>query len=264
MKEIDFKTYKILKVEKSVSLKKIPQSVCNSDSFENLLQSGILSKRKKGRGYIVSIEKLPEFNVFFKNSFPTDKIEYSKSANIKKYRDSKARQIKNESIFFIRGFHNATINSRTINLKEYTNDFGLFAVKNPKIKTDKICFVENLDTFLKAEKLFGSKYIYLHKYGRIGIDSIKSIVSNEILVFVDYDFNGLDEFLRIKSVFNNATLFVPDNFETLFIKYSKTLKGNKAQMSTRVKTSDIEQGIKIREFVIRNNRFLEQEVLIDD
>jgi hypothetical protein len=76
---------------------------------------------------------------------------------------------------------------------------------------------------------------------------------------VDYDFNGLEEFLRIKEVFEFAQLYIPENYDDLFKKYSQSLKGNKAEMTNRIKQSSDSNVIKIRESIIRNNRFLEQQ-----
>ena len=120
-----------------------------------------------------------------------------------------------------------------------------------------------LETFLNAEKLLGKEYLLAHKYGRIGTASISMIKAKEVLVFVDYDFNGLDEYLRIKKVFENTKLFVPSNYNELFQKHSASLKGNKAKMSKAVKTSDDSTVVNIREQVARSNRFLEQETLIN-
>ena len=80
-----------------------------------------------------------------------------------------------------------------------------------------------------------------------------------MLVFVDYDFNGLEEFLRIKEVFDFAQLYIPENYDELFNKYSQSLKGNKTEMTNRIKQSSDRNVIKIRESIIRNNRFLEQQ-----
>jgi len=264
MKEIDFKTYKLLKEQKEVSLSKIPKSVIDSTVFKSLISSNIIEKIKKGKGFKIVVCKQEAFNNFFSNNFPEQSSNKTKSSNIKNYRDSKATQIKNEPIFLIRGFNKVRINNLEIDLKYYSNNFGLFSVKNPIIETSKVCFVENLDTFLKAEKLFKDEYIYLHKYGRIGKSSIQNIIASDYLVFVDYDFNGLDEYLRIKSVFTNATLYIPDDFDELFKKYSKSLNKNKAKMSNAVKQSELEEVVKIRELVAKTNHFLEQEILTDD
>jgi hypothetical protein len=159
----------------------------------------------------------------------------------------------------LRGFYIIKVNDNEINLEDYTNKFQLFACNADKIEAKKICIVENLDTFLVAEKLLGKNFMFLHKYGRIGKDSLGSLVTNQLLVFVDYDFNGLEEFLRIKEVFEFAQLYIPQNYDELFQKYSQSLKGNKSEMTNRIKQSSDNNVIKIRESIIRNNRFLEQQ-----
>ena len=239
MKEVDFKTYKLLLKSKSVS------------------------KLKLGRGFKITVCKENEFEKFFKTSFPELNVSKSKSGNIKKYRNSKATKIDNSPIFLLRGFNSIQINNQLVDVKKQTLDFGLFSVIPNSIIADNICFVENLETFLNAEKLLGNKYLYLHKYGRIGKESISKIRAKEVLVFVDFDFNGLDEYLRIKEVFTNAKLYLPSNYNELFDKHSASLKGNKAKMSIPVKNSKDSIVIQIREQVARTNRFLEQEILIN-
>lgn len=263
MKEVDYKIYKTLLENKSISKSAIPKRVLKSDIFQNLLRAEILESLKLGRGFKIKVAKENEFEKFFKTSFPEQNVSKSKSGNIKKYRNSKATKIDNNPIFLLRGFNPVQINNQHVNIKKQTLDFGLFSVIPNSIIADKICFVENLETFLNAEKLIGNKYLYLHKYGRIGKESISMIRAKEVLVFVDFDFNGLDEYLRIKEVFANAQLYLPTNYNELFDKHSVSLKGNKAKMSIAVKNSKDSIVIQIREQVARTNRFLEQEILIN-
>lgn len=162
----------------------------------------------------------------------------------------------------VRGFDTIRINDHPVDLNKHTQRFRLFGCHIQKMEAERICIVENLDTFLVAEQLIGKDYVFLHKYGRIGKSSLHGLVIKEILVFVDYDFNGLDEYLRIKEVFDFAELYVPDNYDELFEQYSQDLKGNKAQMSRRLKENNDPVVRKIRDSVLRNNRFLEQQILI--
>jgi hypothetical protein len=263
MKEVDFKTYKLLVENKLVSKSVIPNSVQQSETFKNLLRAEILVSVKFGRGFKIEVAKEHEFEKFFKTSFPEQDVSKSKSGNIKKYRNSKATKIDNNPIFLFRGFNSFQINKQFVDIEKHTRDFGLFSVIPNSIIANKICFVENLETFLNAEKLLGKEYLFIHKYGRIGKESISMINTNEVLVFVDYDFNGLDEYLRIKEIFTNAELYLPTNYNELFEKHSASLKGNKAKMSNPVKNSKDSIVIKIREQVARTNRFLEQEILIN-
>lgn len=263
MNEVDFKTYKLLLENKRISKSTIPKSVLQSSIFQNLLQAEILKFSKLGRGFKVEVCKETEFEKFLNSSFPEQDVSKTKSGNIKKYRNSKATKVDGSPIFLFRGFSAYQINEQIIDLEKQTRDFGLFSVIPNSVIADKICFVENLETFLNAEKLLGKEFLFAHKYGRIGKDSISIIEAKEVLVFVDYDFNGLDEYLRIKGVFGTAKLFIPNNYNELFQKHSVSLKGNKAKMSKAVKTSDDLTVVKIRDQVARTNRFLEQEMLIN-
>lgn len=263
MNLVDYKFYTDLKT-KTISPNQAPKGVKNSHVFKNLIDAGILRIEKSGRGSKIIIKKLEPYEQFLKNNFPSDEIELeiTKSNNIKRFRNSKAQKAKQPAIFFLRGFKDVELNNQIIDLKFYTTSYGLFSLIEPKIFSDKICFVENKDSFLRAEKLFGTDWVYLHIYGRIGIESIKGISAKEITVFVDLDFNGLDEFLRIKSVYSNAELYIPTNFKTLFDNYSHKIKG-KQKASTRIKESKLSEVIMIRELVEKNSRFLEQEIMLD-
>lgn len=263
MKEVDFNTYKSLLENKSVSKSAIPKTVLQSQTFQNLLEAEILTQSKFGRGLKIDVSKETEYQNFVNSYFPDQNASRSKSGNIKKYRNSKATKIDSNPIFFLRGFSTFQINRQAVDLAIQTREFGLFSVIPNSIIADKICFVENLETFLNAEKLLGKNFLFAHKYGRIGKESISMIEVKEVLVFVDYDFNGLDEYLRIKEVFENAKLYLPNNYNELFSKHSASLKGNKAKMSKAVRSSNDSIVIQIREQVARTNRFLEQETLIN-
>ena len=259
MNQTDFRTYKRLKEDSFLSEKTIPKTVLSSSQFKGLVASLILEKIKSGRGFRYEIKKVSEFESFFKTYFPEDIEVKSKSDNVRKFRNSKTQKTVSMPIFMLRGFETIKVNDKELNLDDYTKKFQLFACNAEKIEAKRICIVENLDTFLVAEKLLSKSFVFLHKYGRIGKESLSCLFTNQLLVFVDYDFNGLEEFLRIKEVFGFAELYIPENYDELFAKYSQSLKGNKAEMTNRIKNSSDCDIIKIRESIIRNNRFLEQQ-----
>ncbi len=263
MNKTDFKTYQLLLENKIISKSAIPKTVLQSDGFKNLVNAEILQISKLGRGFKIEVCKEIEFEQFFNTYFPETNTSESKSGNIKKYRSSKASKVESSPVFLLRGFSSYQINDEKVDLEKYTSNFGLFSVIPNSVIAEKICFVENKETFLNAEKLLGKDYLFIHKYGRIGKESIVMMKAKEVLVFVDYDFNGLDEYLRVKSVFENAKLYVPSNYDELLVKYSNSLKNNKAKMSEAVKLSNEEIVIKVREQVTRTNKFLEQELLIN-
>ncbi len=259
MNQTDFRTYKKLKKASFLTEKAVPKTVLNSSHFKGLVSSLILEKLKSGRGFRYEITKPTEFDTFFKTHFPEDIDVKNKSDNVRKFRNSKIQKTASTPIFMLRGFETIKINGSELNLWDYTKMFQLFACNADKIEAESICIVENLDTFLVAEKLLGKNFVFLHKYGRIGKESLSSLSTRQLLVFVDYDFNGLEEFLRIKEVFDFAKLYIPENYDELYGKYSQSLKGNKAEMTRRIKQSSDNNVVKIRESIIRNNRFLEQQ-----
>ena len=259
MNQTDFRTYKKLKEDSFLTEKAIPKTVLSSPHFKGLVSSLILEKTKSGRGFRYEVSKINEFESFFKTHFPEDIEVKDKSDNVRKFRNSKVQKTVSKPIFMLRGFDIIKVNDNEINLEDYTNKFQLFACNADKIEAKRICIVENLDTFLVAENLLGKSFVFLHKYGRIGKESLNCLSTKHLLVFVDYDFNGLEEFLRIKEVFDFAQLHIPENYDELFNKYSQSLKGNKAEMTNRIKQSRDISVIRIRETIIRNNRFLEQQ-----
>lgn len=263
MKELDYKIYLELK-SKDIPAAKVPTSVRNSLIFKNLQQAKIIDTKKSGRGSIFYIRNREAFDSFFNQHFTeTDTTQITKASNILRLRDSKARRVESKPLFLLRGFDSLIVNGSQINLKFFTEAYGLFSILNPTLKASKICFVENLESFFNAEKLFGMDHIFIHKYGRIGLKSISSFECDEVVCFVDYDFNGLDEYLRIKSRFPIATLYLPDNFDELFKKLSKPISGKQKQ-SKRVAASELSEVVMIRELVSKTNHFLEQEILTHD
>lgn len=263
MKQTDYKFYTGLKV-KSISFNKTPKTVKDSAIFNNLFKAGILIVKKAGRGTNIVIDKQNDYDNFLQMTFPSDNnLSLTKLNNIKQFKNSKARRTKELAMFFLRGFKEISINGKKIDLGNYTESFGFFGLTNALVKCENICFVENKNTFLNAEKLLGKDWVYIHSYGRVGLEVLKSIYCDEVTVFVDYDFNGLDEYLRIKKHFKNAKLIIPNNFKELFDTYGCVLKG-KQKASKQVSESEISEVAMIRELVRTSNKFLEQEILIND
>jgi hypothetical protein len=260
MKEIDFKYYYGLK-EGEMSFSKIPVGITKSSTFKNLTDAGILRITKTGRGKTVNVINPLAYEKFLSTHFPEDVGGNSRAANISKLRNSKAAKREGSNISFLRGVGQITVNGNTVDLGEHTRKYGLFSAYNPYLVIDKLCIIENLETFLNAERLFGLSYSYLHKYGRIGSEFLKKIKANEVLVFSDYDLIGLSEYLKIKEFFPGATLYLPNNFNLLFEKYSTPLP--EKQVATGMVKNSIETiVVEIREMVLKSNRFLEQEILL--
>lgn len=263
MKQTDYKYYKLLLTD-TPSFTSLPKSFREALHFQNLLNAKILEKEKSGRGQLIILKKQELFEKFLSNHFPEELDALAtKNSNIKGLRNSKARKTITVPVFLLRGFKMIQIDNYSIDLNSYTRRFGLFSINGQDLFTEKVCFVENLDTFLKAETILGHDYVYIHKYGRIGKASIEGIKAKEVIVFVDFDFNGMEEYLRIKEVLPQTQMYFPDNFESLFATYSRTLDSEQ-KLTKRIVESG-EKNIRLLTSLIqRTNKFLEQEILTND
>ena len=164
MNQTDFRTYKKLKEDSFLTEKAIPKTVLSSPYFKGLVSSLILEKTKSGRGFRYEVNKTNEFENFFKTHFPEDIEVKDKSDNVRKFRNSKVQKTASTPIFMLRGFETIRVNGNELNLESYTRKFQLFACNADKIEAKRICIVENLDTFLVAEKLLGKNFVFLHNH----------------------------------------------------------------------------------------------------
>lgn len=247
------------------SEKRLPKSAVGSviqkaELYKLLIQGQAIDYERVGRGS----------NIYIKNQLLFDKIVNSridssieevinKSDAAKKFGNSKSvSKLANNSFYFYRGNKNVLINNETIDLAFYTHQFGFLGCSNKTIKTPKLCWVENKDCFEIAENIIGNNYVFVHKYGRLGKDDFKNWQVEEILFCPDYDFTGLEEYLHCKENFEQTTLFIPANFEQMLMQSKMPIKG---AMKDRLKKTKDLKVIEIREHILKNNRFLEQQLL---
>ena len=246
-----------------VNQSSIPKSIINSHEFKQLLGSNILCDEKSGKGRKYFIKNHESYKQWLsrKSNFVEEAVE-TKFQSVGKYRDSKAVKINQTAFYFLRGTGELRIQNELINLSYFTTHFGAFLSPSLSIECANVCVVENKESFLMAEKLFEGDWVFIHKYGRWGRQDFKGLEVEQLVVFSDYDLVGLNEYLEIKEAKELAQLYVPGNFDELFEKYSRgTDKLLGQNMTEKVKLSIEPEVIRIRELVIRRNRFLEQEAL---
>jgi hypothetical protein len=233
--------------------------VKGSDRFRDLVGAEIVAKVSAGRGFKYRVEKPMAFDQFFRTHFPEDTQLQDKRDNVRQFRDSKAVRTDGHTLFVLRGQTEVVCDGMPVDLGHFTRAFGLFACCSRRIEARRIGIVENFDTFMEGERRFGSDFVFLHKYGRLGVADAHILQTPELWVFVDFDFNGLDEYLRIREGHAHARLYVPEDYDRLFAQYSKSLQGNQARMSARVRNALDPDVVRIRESNLRHNRFLEQQ-----
>ena len=252
--------------EGPVTERATPASIRDSAEFQQLLAGGIIRREKRGRGYAYLIAAPAAFESFWQANFPVEMEDESLTtgaANVARFRDSKAVKRPGKRIFLLRGWQEVIVNDANVGLEAYTKDFGFFAAGIFKAGIPRVCSVENLEVFMAAEKVLGSSWVFLHPYGRIGKQLIGSIRTEEWLHFPDYDYTGMEEYLRIKEVHPHAQLYVPEELEALHRRFSKPLKAG-ARMKNRTRLSTLPEVVRVRNLLEKTGHFLEQEVLLYD
>ncbi len=251
-----------LKIEE-INASSVPKSILNSVFFRQLINSQIIIDLKSGKGRKFLINKKDSYSKWLSsqtNEFESEII--TKSDSIEKLRNSKAVKTNQIPFYFLRGFKNVLINNHSIDLGFSTENFGAFLSNSLNLNFEKICIVENKESFLKSEKIFGSDYIFIHKYGRWSHKDFLKLECKKLIVFSDYDLVGLNEYLEIKNQIDFAEFYLPNNFNELFEKYAYNSNKQINQTTTeKVKNSDDKIVNKVKDLVLKTNRFLEQEAL---
>jgi hypothetical protein len=257
-----------------IEVKRMPQSgiaktILRSKDFQILETAKFIElKTAVNKGKFYEVVNEVQLQQHFKNSFPNElSNRFTAIQNARSLRDSKGRKKESQKIILLRGRNIIEANDTKVDLSESTNNFNVFAIQLNKLKTDKLCFVENLDCFMVAENTISDTYTFIHTYGRIGIKNFKSIEATEILFCPDYDFIGLNEYLKMKSIYPKTKLFFPDNYDELFKKFCKPLKkksGREQQPTHQVLQCDEAIVKKVCNHLLETKHFLEQQIIFHD
>lgn len=265
----DYNFLQKLKTEK-INCSAIPETVKKATYFQNLVESKVIVLEGNWKRGSIKLNENEQvyFDTFLKNNFPNEITqEIDRANNIKALRNSKGRNTESNTIVFLRGNRVVKINGIEVNLAFHTQNFGLFSAVLENLVCDKICFVENLYAFLNVEKVITENYVFVHTYGRVGEKLLDKIQTQDVLVFSDYDFVGLDEYLKFKEKFEKTTFFIPENYDFLFQTYSRPLKDTKKETSQkpteRVQNATDETVVRLRNQVFQTQHFLEQEILVN-
>ncbi len=252
--------------EDKVNASSIGSTVKKSSDFSTLLSAGIIEYvQAKTGGGTYSIKKKDDLEKYYKNKFPEElKNEFSSIDNVNAFRNTKAVKRESQNVILIRGNQKVILNEVEVDLQYFTNKFNTFSTVLKSLTTDKVCFVENLDSYLMAERVIGNEYVFIHTYGGMSKSIVSKIQANDFLVFPDYDFVGLNNYLRVKEIHENTKLFIPDNYDNLLKNKSRSIetkKGRKQQPTKRVLESKEKQIVKIKNDIFKTGHFLEQQAV---
>jgi hypothetical protein len=252
--------------EEKINASQVGNSIKRSNDYGALINSKLIEFKPaaRGGGCIVCIDK-ESIKKYFADKFPNElQKTFTAISNVNSLRNTKAGKRESQNVILIRGQKKVLLNGIEIDLKGYTETFGTFSASLKSLETSKVCLVENLDSYLLAERVIENNFVFVHTYGGIGKSVVSKISANEILIFSDYDFKGLHTYLMVKSAWEKAKLFVPANYDSLFETKSRTIKtkqGREQQPSKQVLASEEEIVVKIRTNIFKHKKFLEQQAL---
>lgn len=244
----------------------ISDTVLESGDFNTLLNGGFiryLPAKTGGGSYTVNNREALE--KYYSDKFPGE-TGSSETAigNVHSNRNTKQGKRKSQNIILIRGQETVLLNGIETNLKKYTEMYGTFSAQLKDLEANKVCFVENLDSFLLAEQVIDKSFVFIHTYGGMGKSIVSKTRAKEILVFPDYDFKGLHNYLLVKRVFADTKLFVPHNYDELLETKSRTIKtkqGRMQQPSKSVLECEEVTVVKIRTDIFKTGHFVEQQAI---
>jgi len=264
----------------------IPASALSRASEEKLkplFLSGVLERVPRGRGTAVTVNRPEYLEEFMKKHFPeglekTARTHMTRSESTRTFRNSKKRSERTALPVFIRGFGETTLIYRntghTLDTARQTELFSVTSImltENGPLPefTGNIATVENLEVFTSFQLLNPKNTIAVYTGGRIHRLLLKWLSAREtsqarVTHYGDYDPAGLGDYLRIKNARKGETaLFIPPDLNALVKKYgSEKLLEKSAHLIPKLHETPDKAVKEVLETLLRNNRALEQEVLI--
>ena len=161
--------------EGKISASQVGNSIKRTSDFTTLINGGFIehlpAKTGGGNFYIKNKEALEKY---FADKFPSENGNvFTAVGNVNSMRNTKAGKRESQNVILIRGQEIVLLNGIETDLKKYTYAYGTFSATLKSLEANKVCFVENLDSYLLAEQVIKKGFVFIHTYGGIG----KSVVS---------------------------------------------------------------------------------------
>jgi len=127
--------------------------------------------------------------------------------------------------------------------------------------------VENKESFMFSTQHFPDSVCSLYYNGRVKRSWFPWILSNvaSVIFCPDYDPVGIDEYLSAKEILGEkVSLFVPENIEELFSRYSKkSIYTDNISLIDRLMKSAFldEKSLRVLKLIIENQAGVEQEIV---
>lgn len=219
-----------------------------------LLDSGVLARRRQGRGAVVEAVRPEAVRAFREARYPcagADIVGPPRASAVARWRDAKrARRTTGEPVL-IRASQPlfAQRDSARVDLRHLTHLTGsacLLVDDQSSWSIDgTLAIVENLECFLHFERLGVKADGALYAGGRLSDRSLvwlasEAMVTSRFIHCGDYDPTGLDEYLRLRErLGGRVQLHVPDGLEELLSTYGNAALVRKSTaLLARLRSTD--------------------------
>jgi hypothetical protein len=155
----------------------VGHSIKRTSDFTILINGGFIEHLPAKTGGNYFIKNREALEKYFADKFPIENGNvFTAVGNVNSMRNTKVGKRDSQNIILIRGQETVLLNGIEIDLKNYTDTYGTFSAALKSLEANKVCFVENLDSYLLAEQVIKKGYVFIHTYGGIG----KSVISKTI------------------------------------------------------------------------------------
>lgn len=264
-KERELRCWQQLQASGHIARSQVPTGVRKSAALAQLLNAEIVAWQRQGNGKVLRLVEPVLLAEYVAIHFPGNELAATPDSfsNLQRYRSTKAASRQTKQVLLLRGNDSVILNGQSVDLGYWTRQMGCMAAVQPELKADKVCVVENLDCFLRAEDVLGDNWVLLHPYGRLGKDSLTKLQATTLLHFGDYDFTGLDEYLRLRQQHPHAQLYLPQQLEELWQRYATPIKTG-AVPTKRLQQCTLAEVHAVMTLLASTHRFLEQQALFVD
>jgi len=245
--------------EKILTDSSISSSLKKSETFKNLINANAIIKKRKGAGWIWEVEKYNVITNYLSYKCPVLEKDVNRGDrynNIKMTRNSKSKNRDSYRLVFTRGRCKYSLND------EHFYDTSKDAVGKQlnKLITQKLCFMENLESFMINKHLIDEGWLLIFVVGRIGKTLLQRIQAKEVMHLGDLDYVGLNEYATIAKEFSDAILYVPNNYFQSASETGTDITSSQKASKLLLNLSQKDKKVKkVLDFLHEENVYLEQE-----
>lgn len=264
----------------------VPGSSARHTVIEELIAEGIIERRGRIKktlqlynqealhSYLKNKKSIPDLHLYIE----TLKKEYlTRSELIAAASDSKIKAARTFKGFLINSYIpiEALVNDKPVIISPVNGMFHFVSDYEKFVIPDDFTIVgiENPESFRYIEKqkqlFIHIKPVFISRYPQSQSgDLMKWLksVANPYLHFGDFDFAGIGIYINeYKNLLNErANFFVPDDLESLFIKYGNRKSYNVQKLTFDPASVQEENLVKLISLIHKHRKGLEQEILIEN